>query len=162
MTPLLRPKPFGIFFSLKHMADSDSVRLVVFRLGPLLAAAHSTVVREIIPAGRPTRIPGASSSVAGLVNLRGTLLTVVDARLAVRIADTGTAPESILVIELGERGFGLAVDEVLDLVEVAADDLALGEGMPGVDPGLVQAIGRHGDRVFAVLDAKAMLAPVWG
>lgn len=159
---MLRPKPFGIFFSLKHMADSGSVRLVIFRLGPLVCAAHATSVREIIPAVRSTRIPGAAASVAGLVNLRGTLLTVVDARMAVGVADTGLAPESILVMEQGNRTFGLAVDEVLDLVEVAAADLAAGEGMPGVDPGLVEAVGHHGGRVFAVLDAKAMLAPVSG
>ncbi len=159
---MLRPKPFGIFFSLKHMADSDPVRLVVFRLGPMVCAARTTSVREIIPAGRSTRIPGASATVAGLVNLRGTLLTVVDARLAVGVADTGEAAESILVMEQGERIFGLAVDEVLDLVEVPAAELAQGEGMPGVDPGLVESIGHHGGRVFAVLDAKAMLAPVSG
>jgi chemotaxis signal transduction protein len=100
--------------------------------------------------------------VAGLVNLRGTLLTVVDARLAVGVADSGTAAESILVMELGDKVFGLAVDEVLDLVEVGVDDLAAGEGMPGVDPGLVEAVGHHGGRVFAVLDAKAMLAPISG
>jgi purine-binding chemotaxis protein CheW len=144
------------------MADSDPVRLVVFRLGPLVCAVYATAVREIIPAGRSTRIPGASASVAGLVNLRGTLLTVLDARLAVGVADNGTAAESILVMEQGERTFGLAVDEVLDLVEVTAEALAAGEGMPGVDPGLVEAIGHHGGRVFAVLDAKAILAPVSG
>ncbi len=159
---MLRPKPFGIFFSLKHMADSDPVRLVVFRLGPLVCAVRATSVREIIPAGRSTRIPGAAAAVSGLVNLRGTLLTVVDARLAVGRADNGVAAESILVMEQGERSFGLAVDEVLDLVEVTADELAAGEGMPGVDPGVVEAIGHHGGQVFAVLDAKAMLAPVSG
>jgi len=159
---LLRPKPFGIFFSLKHMPDSAPVRLVVFRLGPLVCAVHATAVREIIPAGRSTRIPGASASVAGLVNLRGTLLTVVDARLAAGFADTGLAAESILVLEQGVRTFGLAVDEVLDLVEVPGGALTAGEGLPGIDPGMVEAIGHHGGRVFAVLDAKAMLAPVSG
>jgi purine-binding chemotaxis protein CheW len=144
------------------MADSDPVRLVVFRLGSLVCAVRATSVREIIPAGRSTRIPGASAAVAGLVNLRGTLLTVVDARLVVGLADTGVAAESVLVMEQGERSFGLAVDEVLDLVEVAAEALSAGDDMPGVDPGLVEAIGHHGDRVFAVLDAKAMLAPVSG
>ncbi len=144
------------------MADSRPLRLVVFRLGPLVCAARATLVREIIPSGRSTRIPGASASVAGLVNLRGTLLTVVDGRIAVGLAETETASESILVLEVGERSYGLAVDEVLDLVEIAETDLALGEEMPGVDPRLVEAVGRHGTQVFAVLDPKAMLAPVSG
>lgn len=127
-----------------------------------MCAARATSVREIIPSGPSTRIPGASASVAGLVNLRGTLLTVVDARRAVGSADTEAEAESILVMEQGERVYGLAVDEVLDLVEVSSEELAAGEGMPGVDPRLVEAIGRHGERLFALLDAKAMLAPALG
>ncbi len=127
-----------------------------------MCAARATSVREIIPAAPSTRIPGASSSVAGLVNLRGTLLTVVDARRAVGTADTAVMAQSILVMERGDRVYGLAVDEVLDLVEVTAEELAAGEGMPGVDPRLVAAVGRHGDQVFAVLDAEAILAPAVG
>jgi purine-binding chemotaxis protein CheW len=147
---------------LKQMADSRPLRLVVFRLGSLVCAARATSVREIIPAGRSTRIPGAAAAVAGLVNLRGTLLAVVDGRIAVGLTETTTAPESILVLELGERSYGLAVDEVLDLVELSEAELAQGEGMPGVDPRLVEAVGRHGSQVFAVLDPKALLAPVSG
>jgi purine-binding chemotaxis protein CheW len=144
------------------MADSGPIRLVIFRVGTLMCAARATSVREIIPSGPSTRIPGASASVAGLVNLRGTLLTVVDARRAVGAADTRSEAESILVMEQGDRVYGLSVDEVLDLVEVSAEELAAGEGMPGVDPRLVEAVGHHGELVFAVLDAKAILAPATG
>lgn len=144
------------------MADIPSLRLVIFRLGSLPCAAAASAVREVIPAGRPTRIPGALDSVAGLLNLRGALLTVVDGRLALGLSGTQVQPESVLVIEQESRAFGLAVDEVLDLVDVPDEDLAQGESLPGVDPRLVQAVGRHGGRVFAVLDMGALLTPAMG
>jgi len=144
------------------MADIASHRLVLFRLGPLPCAAAAAVVREVIPAGQPTRIPGALDSVAGLLNLRGALLTVVDGRRALGLAGILAAPESVLVIDQEARIFGLAVDEVLDLVDVPEEDLAKGENLPGVDPRLVHSVGRHGGRVFAVLDVGALLAPALG
>jgi len=144
------------------MADISWQRLVLFRLGALPCAASVSVVREVIPAGQPTRIPGALESVSGLLNLRGALLTVVDGRRALGLTGLQAEPESVLVIDHEARVFGLAVDEVLDLIDVPEEDLASGQSLPGVDPLLVQAVGRHAGRVFAVLDVRAMLSPALG
>lgn len=139
------------------MAD---LKLVIFRLGSLICAAPATSVREVISISPPTRIPGASASVAGLMNVRGTLLTVVDGR---RLLGAPASPaDSVLVLHQGERLVGLIVDEVLDLAEVAEESLSPGAALPGVDPSLVQAVGRQGDRVFALLDPVALMAPVLG
>lgn len=156
---MLRVRPFGIFGSLKHMGDSERLRLVLFKLGPHLLAVPAAAVREVIPGGRATRIPGAAALVAGLVNFRGTLLTVVDGRIAIGLAETGVRSESVLVLDRGERSLGLAVDEVLDLVEVAPSDLRQGEGPAGLDPLMVSAAGTHAGRIFAVLDTDRLLAP---
>lgn len=53
-------------------------RLLVFRVGNLACAAEVDQVREILPRLPTTRIPGAPPVVAGLVNVRGTLVTVVE------------------------------------------------------------------------------------
>jgi purine-binding chemotaxis protein CheW len=125
-------------------------------------AAPSAVVREVIPGGPATRIPGSHSAVAGLVNLRGTLLTVVDGRRALGVTGAASQQDSILVVDHGGRRFGLAVDEVLDLVEVAVDALRPGPVPAGVDGRLVRGCGEQAARVFAVLDTDALLGPVLG
>ena len=139
------------------MADH---RLVIFRLGALICAAPATSIREVIASGTATRIPGALAAVAGLMNVRGTLLTVVDGRILLGYP-AGPA-DSVLVLQQGERTVGFIVDEVLDLAEVADDSLSHGDALPGVDPRLVQAVGYQGDRVFALLDPAALMAPVLG
>ena len=144
------------------MGDPALLRLVLFRLGPYLSAAPVGAVREIVPGGHPTRIPGADRVVAGLVNLRGSLLTVVDGRLAIGLADTQGDGDLVLVLDFRERALGLVVDEVLDLVTVAVGDLTPGQAPPGIDPRLVQAMGRHGGREFTVLDTERLLAPALG
>ena len=151
---------FGIFISLKHMADSSASRMVLFRLGSACWAAPASEVREVIAAVRPTRIPGAGDAVAGLVNLRGTLLTVVDGRRAMRLDGGSAESESILVLERGGRAYGLLIDSVLDLVDIPAEELTAG-APPGTRDGrLIRASGRYQGETFAVLDTEALLAPV--
>jgi purine-binding chemotaxis protein CheW len=152
--------PFGIFVSLKHMDDVQRIRLVVFRVGELACAVPAAIVREVISQQPATRIPGASAEVDGLFNVRGTLLTVFDGRRMLEQQGSADADGSVLVIETNGRTVGLGVDEVLDLVEVPADSLDQREALPGVDPRLARAVGRAGDRVFAVLDTDALLAPL--
>ncbi|MGH7608078.1 MAG: chemotaxis protein CheW [Gemmatimonadales bacterium] len=60
------------------MTEATLVRLLVFRVGSLVCAAEVDQVREILPRLPTTRIPGAPPVVAGLVNVRGRLVTVVE------------------------------------------------------------------------------------
>src|SRR5205823_8463839 len=66
------------------MSDAGVVRLLLFRVGNLLCATEAERVREILPRLEPTRIPGAPPVVAGVVNVRGTLVTLVEGWRAVR------------------------------------------------------------------------------
>jgi len=79
------------------MPDPQTLHAVVFRVGDLLCAAPAGIVREILPVLQPTRIPGVAEAVDGLVNVRGALLTVLDAhRLLAR--DRSSADEGAIVV----------------------------------------------------------------
>jgi purine-binding chemotaxis protein CheW len=142
------------------MADSTPVRLVVFQVGDLVCAVPVGLVREIIPPQPATRIPGAPPAVDGLVNVRGSLLTVVGGHAVLDRASVPSAEGSILVLEVAGKRLGLVVDEVLDLLDVAPEDLASRDALPGLDPRLVRAVGRRNADVFVVLDIEALLAPL--
>ncbi|HXE57168.1 MAG TPA: chemotaxis protein CheW [Gemmatimonadales bacterium] len=143
------------------MADpAGAVRLLLFRIGGLDCALPVEMVREVLPVQPATRIPGAPPAVEGLVNVRGTLLTVVDGpRLLDRPGARGEE-SSLLVLRLGGRAVGLQVDQVLDLVAMPEAALEPQGSLPGVDRRLLRAVGRHDARVFIVLDTDALLAPV--
>jgi len=84
-----------------------SARLLVFRVGTLACAAEVDQVREILPRLPTTRIPGAPPVVAGLVNVRGTLVTVVEGWRALGLPapptppPPATAPSSSLEVAAG-------------------------------------------------------------
>ena len=165
-----------------------TARLLVFRVGTLACAAEVDQVREILPRLPTTRIPGAPPVVAGLVNVRGTLVTVVEGWRALGQAPpsaspetpvTSAAPGSTIILELARRDadnggggggggggstrklIGFTVDEVTDLLAGGNATLEGRDRLPGVDPTLVRAVGRdaRGD-VFIVLDLAALLGPI--
>lgn len=145
------------------MNDAAAVRLLVFRVGSLACAAEVESVREILPRLAVTRIPGAPPVVAGLVNVRGQLVTVVEGWRALHQAapqESDAGGTTMLLQVGGGRVLGFTVDEVLDLLAVPSAALERREALPGVDPTLVRAVGRRAGQPFVVLDTDALLGPI--
>jgi purine-binding chemotaxis protein CheW len=156
-----------------------SARLLVFRVGTLACAVDVDQVREILPRLPTTRIPGAPPVVAGLVNVRGTLVTVVEGWRALGLPPLSPNPSpdevpgSTIILEMGKgeeaanggsgearKLLGFTVDEVMDMLASAETTLEDRKGLPGVDPTLVRAVGRRNGELFIVLDVAALLGPI--
>jgi chemotaxis signal transduction protein len=74
---------------------------------------------------------------------------------------------STIILELGaavedrHRLVGLTVDEVTDMLAAGAVMLEDRQGLAGIDPTLVRAVGRRPEgEVFVVLDLAALLGPI--
>jgi len=144
----------------------------LFRVGRLVCAAEAERVREILPRLQPTRIPGAPPVVAGVVNVRGTLVTVVEGWRALRQPEPqpdgegggagggGSGTTVLLEVGAGKKVLGFTVDEVVDLVSVGGEGLDRRQALPGIDPTLVRAVGRRAGQLFVVLDTDALLTPI--
>lgn len=151
---------FGIFGSSIEMADAPILHAVVFRVGDLICGAPAGIVREILPPLSATRIPGVGAAVTGIVNVRGALLTVLDAHRLLgqprRDGDEG----AILVLTAAGKLIGLEVGEIRDFFSLPESAVAPRECLPGVDPAVVRAVGRHEQDHFVILDLDALCAPV--
>ena len=141
------------------MAEQTAIRLLLFRLGNVTCGAGMESVREILPRMPAARIPGAPPAVLGLVNVRGSLVTVIDGCQALH-DDGSSSTGGTVLLDVGEHVAGLAVDEVLDLVTVETETLTDREDLAGIDPRMVSAIGRHAGDLFVLLDLEALLAPL--
>jgi len=65
---------------------AEARRTLLFRVGSAVYGCDIDDIREIVPHREATRLPGAPSYVQGLINLRGTIVTVLD--LGVRLGAT--------------------------------------------------------------------------
>ncbi len=138
-----------------------SRKLLLFRSGGRVFAVDAGAVQEILPATPATRIPGSPEAIRGLANVRGTLVTVVDAALAIGVAPLpGAVPGPVVLVTQHARPVGLAVDEVCDLVTVDAADLGDRATLPGVRPDLVRAVGSAGGLTFVQLETDVLLEPL--
>jgi purine-binding chemotaxis protein CheW len=125
----------------------------------MVFAVEATVVKEILPIHRATRLPGAHFAVEGLINVRGRVLTLVNARRALNYPSRDN-DGPIILMEVGEQTAGLAVDDVLDLFSVSHDEFDGQGSLPGIDSTLVRSVGRHAGVSFVLLDIEALLGPI--
>jgi purine-binding chemotaxis protein CheW len=133
-------------------------RTLLFRVADRVYGCDIEAVREIIPYRRATRLPGAPPYIQGLINLRGTIVTVTD--LGIRL-DAGRAPVregSIILASVGTRVVGVAVDEVMDVQTIAEEPVAAGAG--DGPRGLVRGLGHLDDGVVVLVDIHALVTQV--
>ena len=134
-------------------------RILLFRVGERLYGCEIDAVREIIPVRTATRLPGAPGHVRGLINLRGTLLTIVDLAARLGLGETG-ADGSIVLVEGGGKTVGVSVDEVRDVQYMSTDRIehASSEQSRG---GIVRGIGHLDDSTIVILlDMQSIVTQV--
>ncbi len=104
---------------------TGSMQLVSFRLAEEEYGVEITKVREIILMGEITRVPQTPPYVKGLINLRNTVIPVIDLRTRFGLADAEITDESrIMVIHVGSKTIGIIVDAVSEVLRVSQDQIA--------------------------------------
>jgi purine-binding chemotaxis protein CheW len=132
---------------------------LLFRVGTDLYGSEVTDAQEVIPLRPTTRIPGAPPFVRGLINMRGTIITVLD--LAVRL-DATRAPTrdgSILLVRHrgGDRRVGIIVDEVIDVRSLTIDgDSTAG----GARSSITRGVATVDDATVVILDLDVLISQV--
>lgn len=127
---------------------------VVFRLAGQDFATPLAAVREVVRLAALATLPAMTPPLAGVMELRGDALPVMDLRPAPGGGD-------VLVLEpASEAGpVGFAVDGVMAVV--GEDELAqVGEDRPAVLPSYVGAVLRHGSAQVFLVDVRRMLQVV--
>lgn len=137
-------------------------RVLVFELSSSQYACDMDNFREILPTPPMTRLPGAPETVCGLINLRGTIVTVIDGGLVLAKPAFRRAEGLVLIIESHERWIGMGVDDVRDIKDVPLDSfMAPGKHNVPVAGAVTGEVEIDGARVL-VLDVKTVVQQVIG
>lgn len=139
--------------SIERTADLVGARYLVVLAGGQRFAWELAAVREIVPTRGCTRLPGAPAWVVGLLNLRGTVVTVVDlgARLGLEAASGG----SVVVLDVEGRALGVRVQAVRAVATAEEAVVEPVEAARAAD-GLVAGMVRLAEGPAALLDAAAL------
>ena len=132
--------------SIESTAELELHRFLFFGVAGRLCACDLEAVREIVPARAATRLPGAPEWVRGIINLRGSLVTVVDLGVRFGSSEGASGTRSIIVAEAAGKAFGIGVDEVREVQSVAGDALEEVDAQRaagGIVSGLAHVGGSH-------------------
>jgi purine-binding chemotaxis protein CheW len=133
------------------------LEVMTFRLANEKMAVETRYVRGVHRLGDITPLPGSPHFLAGVTNLRGGILAVMDLREFFGIPAAETDARSRIVILGGNQpDFGMLVDEVYEVVRLHIDDVL-------DPPGSVSGMSRDCLRgvtqdALLVLDGEALLA----
>ncbi len=127
-----------------------------FHLDRLYFGIEVLQVQEVIRSQIMTRVPLATRSVRGLINLRGQIVTAIDLRTRLGLAPFGEGQQPMNVVIRTEDGaVSLLVDEigdVLDVEEVDYEDPP--ETLPASARELIRGVYKLQGRLLLVLDTE--------
>ena len=153
------PTRWNSLTSIASIPELTATPTLLFRVGASVFGCDTTNVQEIIPPRAATRLPGAPRYVRGLINIRGTIVTVLDLAVRLGAAEEPSTGGSILLVRYRDRVVGLSVDEVADVrpLDVERDDAA---AAPAGSAGIVRGVASVDDVPVVVLDLDALIQQV--
>lgn len=127
---------------------------VVFRVGDAEYALAANTVLQMEAYTGATLVPGAAAYVAGIVQLRGRVVPVVDLRARFGLPGRDpTADSRVVVGELGDRIVALVADSAREVVAIPGDRIKPPPRLT-VDGsrGFIRAVAQVGDRTLMIVD----------
>ncbi|RZO83229.1 chemotaxis protein CheW [Oceanococcus atlanticus] len=101
-----------------------STGFVCFMLAGQCYGVAVSGVREVLRPCEVAWVPGAPGACLGVINLRGHIVSVVDLRQVLGLAqDESSAANRLLVIDYDDSMLALKVDRVLELINIADEEI---------------------------------------
>ncbi|MDK2795658.1 MAG: purine-binding chemotaxis protein CheW [Archaeoglobaceae archaeon] len=140
--------------------ESETVQVIVFRLGEERYGVDISQVREIIRPSQITKIPNAPDFVEGIINLRGQITTIINLRkrfgMPPKPIDNDTR---IIVVEYNNAVIGMMVDTVNEVKYLAQKDI---EALPSIvtsreEAKFLKGVGKLPDGLLILIDLNKVL-----
>ena len=117
-------------------------------------------VQEIKGFSKITPIPNAPMFVRGVMNLRGTVVPIIDLRARFSMTEKDYDQFTcIIVVNVGTRVVGLVVDTVSDVLNIPNDSIADPPALTSSGNGsCITGMGKLGERIVMLLDTRRLVA----
>lgn len=137
-----------------NRVSDDSQQYLVFSLGEEEYGIEITHVQEIKSLAHVAPIPNAPAYIKGVLNLRGTIIPIVDLRLRFsmqpREYDRFTV---IIVVAVADKQIGLVVDSVSDVLDIRVQDIDDSPPLADdLDVSWFCGVGKPNERLVFLLD----------
>ena len=144
----------------KKSSAGELMQVVIFKLAGEEYAVDIGKVREIIKWIDVTKIPDTPDYIDGVINLRSSIIVVVDLEVKLGLKHKGVDSHTrIVILEISGSSVGIVVDEVSEVLKIPTSDVR--------EPpaGIAQKIGSDylkgvaivGERLLILVDFEKLL-----
>lgn len=139
---------------------ADGSQFLTFNLGEELYGVDILRVQEIKGYTTVTKIPNTPPHIKGVLNLRGTIVPIVELRTKFGMPTIDyTAFTVIIVVVVRDKVMGLVVDSVSDVLNIDKKDIQPAPQFGAkVDVSFLDGVGKSGDKLVAILDMDRLLS----
>jgi purine-binding chemotaxis protein CheW len=132
---------------------------LTFTLGPEEYAIDILKVQEIRGYEHPTTIANAPPFIKGVINLRGTIVPIVDLRIKFGVGTADYTPFTVVIIlNVGARVVGIVVDGVSDVTTLRAEQIRPAPDFAAtVGTHYIEGLGTLDERMLIVVDIERLM-----
>ena len=146
----------------KDAGKAGSKQLLTFTLGEETYGVDILRVQEIRGWSPVTRIPQSPPHVLGVLNLRGSIVPIVDLRMRFNLERAEYTPLTVIIVlsvesAMGRRDFGLVVDGVSDVIDVSTSEVKPPPEMEQVSTDFIEGLAAVSGRMVMLLDIDQLI-----
>ncbi|PKM41647.1 MAG: chemotaxis protein CheW [Firmicutes bacterium HGW-Firmicutes-8] len=134
---------------------------VIFKLGAETFGLDINKVKEIIIYQEPTHMPGGSSVVKGIINLRGHVIPIFSLRKKFNFPEAGnTRSTRIIVVEAGANTVGIVVDGVSEVVMISGSVIEKASSLftSSIDENYLTGVAKMESGLIIILDLEKVIS----
>jgi purine-binding chemotaxis protein CheW len=144
----------------KVTAGDDVLQWVTYKLGEETYGINVMQVQEVLRYTEIAPVPGAPEYVLGIINLRGTVVTVIDTRSRFGLPSSEVSDNSrIVIIESDDQVVGIMVDSVAEVVYLRSSEI---DSAPNVgteeSAKFIQGVSNRDGQLLILVDLNKLLS----
>lgn len=146
----------------EHMALAGN-QYLTFSLANEEYGVDILMVREIMGWGEATPLPNMPSYIKGVINLRGTIIPIVDLRQRFGLESVEYGPTTVVVVVhvgsgAAQKTVGVVVDAVCDVYDIDPDSMSPAPDLGGAfDTEFVTGLATVEDKMIILLDIERLI-----
>ncbi|WP_434577249.1 chemotaxis protein CheW [Thermoanaerobacterium thermosaccharolyticum] len=134
-------------------------QIVIFKLNDEEFCVDIMDVLEIIRMQTITKVPDVPSFVEGIINLRGTVIPIIDLKKRLKLKLTNYDDDTrIIIIKINEKSVGFIVDSVTEVLHVENGSIKEAPDIiAGIGKEYIESVVSYEDRLIINLDLEKIL-----
>ncbi|WP_438969982.1 chemotaxis protein CheW [Methylophaga sp.] len=142
----------------ENKAEDPVLQWVTFQLEDEFYGINVMQVQEVLRLSEIAPVPGAPSYVLGIINLRGSVVTVIDTRARFGLMSNEADESSrIIIVEVSGHVIGMLVDSVAEVVYLRQSEIDIAPNISDESSRFIQGVCNREKYLLILVDVNKLL-----